>query len=98
MCWDAWLHAYVSTNTCGLAEADSLQTSTAYVVGALGCISHGEEIIFVWVAGEASLVPGQLVELVIRMLLSTVLVYSESSANTPTKLFCHTTTIVPTSA
>ena len=46
MCWDAWLHAYVSTNTCGLAEADSIQTSTAYVDGELDCISHGEEILY----------------------------------------------------
>ena len=46
MCWDTWLYAYVSTNTCGLAEADSLQTSTAYVDGELDCISHGEEILY----------------------------------------------------
>ena len=46
MCWDTWLYAYVSTNTCGLAEADSLQTSTAYVDGDLDCISHGEEILY----------------------------------------------------
>ena len=34
----------------------------------------------------------------IGWLLSTVPKHSETSANTPTKLFCHTDTIVPSSA